>query len=347
MENYVTEDLGQRTQTGDCTVENSRRDNGIIIYSRSGEVFMKTDKGVLLETGTGELEILHFTVSGEHYAINVVKVKEIIHIENIVKVPLTHPAVQGISLIRGEVVSVIDMKQVLENMKSEKGTKSMALVCEFNKLKVAFSVDEVVGITRIKWSDIHKPSTLIANSLVIGNINLNSTLLMLLDFEKIVMDISPESGINMARIENLANNVNRGKHKIILADDSPLIREVLKSTLTRAGFEHLMFFNDGREALDYIMEIYKEKGKNFIHDINLLITDIEMPQMDGHMLTRMLKEHQDLKKLPVVIFSSLITEGLRHKGEAVGADAQLSKPEVRELVTLIDSIMDTVKVSND
>lgn len=306
---------------------------------------MKKDPGVLLETGTGEVEILHFTVSGEHYAINVVKVKEIIHIENISKVPLTHPAVMGISLIRGEVISVIDMKQVLENIKNEDAKNSMALVCEFNKIKVAFSVDDVVGITRIKWSDIHKPSLLIANSLVIGNINFDNMLLMLLDFEKIVMDISPEVGINLARIENLASNENRKKHKIILADDSPLIREVLKSTLTRSGFTNLVFFNDGKEALDYIMGIYKEKGKAFIQDINLLITDVEMPQMDGHMLTRMIKEHHELKELPVVIFSSLITGDLRHKGEAVGADAQLSKPEVGELITLIDSIMATVATS--
>lgn len=303
---------------------------------------MKADQGILLETGTGEVEILHFTVCGEHYAINVVKVKEIIHIDNIAKVPLTHPAVQGISLIRGEVISVIDMRQVLEKIENDNINNSMALVCEFNKIKVAFSVDDVVGISRIKWSDIHKPSMLIADSLVIGNINLNNMLLMLLDFEKIVMDISPEVGINLSRIEHLASNTNRRNHKILLADDSPLIREVLKTTLTRAGFNNLVFFNDGKEALDYIMGVYKEKGKDFIQDINVLITDIEMPQMDGHMLTRTIKEHHDLKELPVVIFSSLITGDLRHKGEAVGANAQLSKPEVGELVILIDSILDKV-----
>ncbi|KUO72141.1 MAG: chemotaxis protein CheV [Desulfosporosinus sp. BRH_c37] len=303
---------------------------------------MKTDQGILLETGTGEVEILHFTVGGEHYAINVVKVKEIIHIDNIAKVPLTHPAVQGISLIRGEVISVIDMKQVLENVKNEDVRESMALVCEFNKIKVAFSVDDVVGISRIKWSDIHKPSLLIADSLVIGNINLDNMLLMLLDFEKIVMDISPEVGINLDRIEHLTSNEKRENYKIILADDSPLIREVLKSTLTRAGFKNLKFFNDGKEILDYIIGIYNEKGRAFIDDINLLITDIEMPQMDGHMLTRTIKEHHDLKELPVFIFSSLITGDLKHKGEAVGADAQISKPEISELVNLIDSMMDRV-----
>jgi len=303
---------------------------------------VKTDQGILLETGTGEVEILHFTVGGEHYAINVVKVKEIIHIDNIAKVPLTHPAVQGISLIRGEVISVIDMKQVLENVKNEDVRESMALVCEFNKIKVAFSVDDVVGISRIKWSDIHKPSLLIADSLVIGNINLDNMLLMLLDFEKIVMDISPEVGINLDRIEHLTSNEKRENYKIILADDSPLIREVLKSTLTRAGFKNLKFFNDGKEILDYIIGIYNEKGRAFIDDINLLITDIEMPQMDGHMLTRTIKEHHDLKELPVFIFSSLITGDLKHKGEAVGADAQISKPEISELVNLIDSMMDRV-----
>lgn len=299
---------------------------------------MSKDQGVLLETGTGEVEMLHFTVCGEHYAINVVKVKEIINLDKIVRVPQTHPAVQGISLIRGEVITVIDMMQVLENKKTEIKNQ-VTLVCEFNQIKVAFSVDEVVGITRVSWSEIHKPSNLINDSLVIGNINIDNTILMLLDFEKIVMDISPEVGINLGRIEHLASNVKRGDCKIILADDSPLIREVLKTTLTRAGFNNMIMFNDGKEALAYIMQIFNKRGKDFIQDINLLITDVEMPEMDGHMLTRRIKEHPDLKKLPVVIFSSLITGELRHKGEAVGADAQLSKPEVGELVTIIDSLL--------
>ncbi|BEP28085.1 chemotaxis protein [Helicovermis profundi] len=304
---------------------------------------MKDDNGILLETGTGELEILHFIVKDEHYAINVVKVKEILEIENLSKVPNSHPSVAGISLIRGDVISIVDMKHVLENEKNEDIKKSMVLVCEFNKIKVAFAIDEVLGIARIKWSDIHKPSAITSDTLVIGNINLKDEIIMLLDFEKIVMDISPAAGINVDRMADVEENSARKDVKIVLADDSPLIRTVLKNTLSMAGFDELRFFDDGKQALDYIMKIYDAKGKDFINDINLLITDIEMPQLDGHTLTRTIKEHKDLKKLPVIIFSSLITGDLRHKGEAVGADAQLSKPEVAGLVELIDSIMMVIK----
>lgn len=300
---------------------------------------MKTDGGILLESGTGEVEILHFTVNNENYAINVVKVKEILHIDNLSKVPNTSKAVPGISLIRGDVIPIIDMKYVLEKEINENVKKSMILLCEFNKIKVAFSIDEVLGITRIKWSDIQKPSVVTSDSLVIGNINLESKILMLLDFEKIVMDISPKSGIHSERMIDVKANKDRSNYKLVLADDSPLIRKVLLDNLTNSGFNNLRIFDDGQQALDYINSVYDRLGDNFMDEINLLITDIEMPQLDGHTLTRTIKEHRVLRKLPVIIFSSLITGDLRHKGESVGADAQMSKPEVENLVETIDTFI--------
>lgn len=295
-------------------------------------------EGILLETGTGELEILHFTVKGVHYAINVVKVKEILHITNMAKVPNAHPAVPGISLIRGEVITIVDMSVVLEGVKSENINKSMILVCEFNKLKVAFAIDEVLGISRLKWEQISKPSEITSNSLVIGNIMLNSTIIMLLDFEKIIMDISPSTGITEAKMVNVERK-DRSKIKLLLADDSPMIREVLKNTLLSAGFTDMKFFDDGKEALEYIMKAKARLGKDYSKEFHMLITDIEMPQLDGHTLTRTVKEDSIMKTLPVIIFSSLITGDLRHKGEAVGADGQLSKPEIGNLIELIDAIV--------
>jgi len=299
---------------------------------------MFNKEGILLESGTGELEILHFTVKGVHYAINVVKVKEILHISNLSKVPNAHPAVPGISLVRGEVITIVDMSVVLEGVKNENISKSMILVCEFNKLKVAFAIDEVLGISRIKWDQISKPSEITANSLVIGNITLNGTIIMLLDFEKIVMDISPSTGITEARMADVQKK-DRSKIKLLLADDSPMIREVLKNTLLSAGFKELRFFDDGQQALEYIMKSKALFGDKFSNEFHMLITDIEMPQLDGHTLTRRVKEDPVMRQLPVIIFSSLITGDLRHKGESVGADAQLSKPEVGNLVELIDAIV--------
>lgn len=298
-------------------------------------------EGILLESGTGELEILHFTVKGVHYAINVVKVKEILHINNLSKVPNAHPAVPGISLIRGEVITIIDMRMVLENERNENISKSMILVCEFNKLKVAFAIDEVLGISRIKWDQISKPSDITANTLVIGNINLNDTIIMLLDFEKIVMDISPSTGIHVNRMADVVKK-DRSKIKLLLADDSPMIREVLKNTLMSAGLKELRFFDDGQQAYDYVMKCKAIFGEDFDKEFHLLITDIEMPILDGHTLTRRIKEDPIMRKLPVIIFSSLITGDLRHKGEAVGADAQLSKPEIGNLIELIDAMMSKI-----
>lgn len=299
---------------------------------------MEDYKGILLESGTGEVEILEFIVQGKRYAINVVKVKEILRIEDVNKIPNPNPAIAGISLVRGEVISVIDMKYVLEKEQMPEGGR-MTLLCEFNKIKVAFSVDEVVGIHRIKWEQLQKPDSIIENTIVIGNINYNNRILLLLDFEKIVMDISPETGISQARIDKLDSKPERALKKIVLSDDSPLIRKLLKDVLTKAGYTNMTFFNDGKEALEYIQGLKEKLEENMFTAIDLLVTDIEMPVMDGHTLTRTIKEDKVMKKLPIIIFSSLITGDLLHKGYSVGADAQMSKPEIGHLIELIDSLV--------
>ncbi|MTK12908.1 MAG: response regulator, partial [Clostridiaceae bacterium] len=211
------------------------------------------------------------------------------------------------------------------------------ILCEFNKSKVAFNIDRVVGTHRIGWDRITKPDNLFADSLVIGNIILNDKILFLLDFEKIVTDINPKVGISEERIENVEYK-DRSNIKLMLADDSFLIRSLLRDTLTKAGFSNLSFFDDGEQSLNYLYDLVEEKKEKFIEEVQILITDIEMPRMDGHTLTRKIKEHKILKNLPVIIFSSLITDDLSHKGVSVGADAQMSKPEIDNLVKLIDEL---------
>lgn len=299
---------------------------------------MANKSEILLESGTGEVEVLHFRVDGEDYAINVVKVKEILNINNISKVPNSEKEIAGVSLIRGEIISIIDMREVINNKPMANIEKSMNLVCEFNQLKVAFAIDEVLGIYRVKWSDISKPDDVTSNSLVIGNINYQEKILMLLDFEKIVMDISPKTGINETRIQDIIEK-DRSDYKIVLADDSPLIRNVLKKVLSLGGFEHMKFFDNGQDTYDYIMGLVEEKGDDFMEEVNLLITDIEMPRLDGHALTRRLKEDRIAKQLPIIIFSSLITADLYHKGKAVGANGQMSKPEIDGLINLVDELL--------
>lgn len=294
---------------------------------------------ILLESGTGELEIIEFVVNGNHYAINVVKVKEIIGMptNGVTKLPDPKPEIAGLILCRDEILTLVDLKYIItRQMRGNVGSK--VIICEFNKVKVAFSIDDVVGVHRIKWNEIRKPDDLSDNSLSVGNILLGGKVLIMLDFEKIVTDICPSAGISEDRLVKVEYK-DRSNIKLVLADDSALIRRLLKETLTKAGFKNLRIFDNGQQALDFLNELKESKGNDFVQDAQMLITDIEMPQMDGLTLTRKIKEDSILQKLPVVIFSSLITDELRHKGESVKADAQLSKPEVEELVSTIDKLL--------
>lgn len=121
-------------------------------------------------------------------------------------------------------------------------------------------------------------------------------------------------------------------------EDSALLRKLLEDTLNAAGFQEITFFENGREALAYLTKTI-EDGHSVEEVAQLMITDIEMPQMDGHHLTKVVKDNPNLATLPIVIFSSLITDDLRHKGQVVGANAQVSKPEINELIHIIDNII--------
>ncbi|EPY2271429.1 chemotaxis protein [Clostridium sporogenes] len=296
------------------------------------------ETNILLESGTGEVEIIEFLVNNKHYAINVIKVKEVIEVDNVTKVPQSDPAIEGLILCREKIFPLIDLSYIL-GQKTTTKKKFKTIICEFNRVSVAFKIDEIVAVHRIGWNKILKPDDIAVNPLVIGNILLKDKIILLLDFEKIVTDINPSTGISEDKIVNV-DYKDRSHIKVFLADDSSLIRKLLKDTLTKAGFKNLTIFDDGQQALDKLLELVEKKGEDFSEDIQVLITDIEMPQMDGHTLTRKVKEHPILKKLPVIIFSSLITEDLKHKGTSVGADAQLSKPDIGELVSIIDTYIE-------
>ncbi|MGL5575033.1 MAG: chemotaxis protein [Sarcina sp.] len=297
---------------------------------------MSFNTDILLESGTGELEVLKFRIGNKLYAINIIKVKEVVDCDNLTTIPDAHPEVAGVILCRDEIIPLVDLIYILDKQRrNEKIFKT--IICEFNEMKVAFNIDEVVGVQRIKWSDIIKPTGIVESSLVIGNIIEGNNVILLLDFEKIVTDINPKVGISEDRIVD-ADYRERGHIKIGIVDDSLLIRNLLSCTLEKAGFENVKKFEDGECAYEYLEKIAGNKKERFVEDIQLLITDIEMPRMDGHTLTRKIKEHDKLKRLPIIIFSSLITNDLLHKGEAVGADAQFSKPEVEKLIEWIDNL---------
>lgn len=297
------------------------------------------DSNILLETGTNELEIVEFSIGENKFAINVMKVKEILNPVPVVGIPHAHPFVEGIMELRGEVLPVIDVAAALGLPDSTQPQQDKFIVAEFNQQKTVFHVHSVTQIHRISWGHIEKPSEMYqgTESHVIGVIKLAGQMILFLDFEKILLEINPESGIKMSDVKKLGPR-ERSNKRIVIAEDSAMLRKILHDTLAEAGYQYLEFFENGKDAIDYL-EHLAEHTNNLTEAVQLVITDIEMPQMDGHHFTKRIKEHSILSKLPVIIFSSLITNELRHKGTVVGADAQISKPDISELVLKIDELI--------
>ena len=296
------------------------------------------DTNILLENGTNELEVLEFQVAGNSYGINVAKIKEIIPYQDVTPVPNAHPSIEGLFMPRDIMITAIDLRNCLQRGVSEPG--GLFIVTNFNNLDIAFHVDAVVGIHRVSWSDIIKPNVTISNGnegISTGIIKINNKLIIILDFERIVSDINPDTGLKVEEIDSIESNSGRANYKIIIAEDSILLNRLIVDSLSKAGYTKLIHTANGKECYDIITD-FKNKG-TLRDNIDLVITDIEMPEMDGHHLTKLLKSDDETKHIPVVIFSSLVNDEMRRKGEALGADGQLSKPEIGNLVYLIDDLL--------
>lgn len=297
------------------------------------------DTNILLENGTNELEVLEFTVGGRSYGINVAKIREIIGYMPVTPVPNAHQFVEGIFMPRDVVITAIDLAKVL-GISAEHKPTDMMIITNFNKLNIAFHVDAVSGIHRVSWADIITPDSTINTSdagLSTGIVKMGSKLIIILDFEKIVTDISPETGLKVSEIDRLGTR-ERCDSPILIAEDSPLLRKLIEDSLHKAGYVTVISTENGQQAWEKLQE-YKKNGKAK-DKVHCIITDIEMPLMDGHRLTKLVKSDEELKSIPLVIFSSLINDEMRLKGQALGADAQLTKPEIGNLVQTIDELID-------
>ena len=295
------------------------------------------DTKILLENGTNELEVLEFELDGNAYGINVAKIKEIIPYQTVTPVPNAHPSIEGIFMPRDTMITAIDLKNCLQRGESVPG--GLFIITNFNKLDIAFHVDNVKGIHRVSWQDIIKPGATVSSadeSISTGIVKLDGNLVIILDFEKIVTDINPETGLKTSEILELGER-SRSDVAILIAEDSVLLNKLIVDSLKKAGYNNLIHTQNGQEAYDIICEC-KEKGTLDEH-VQCIITDIEMPIMDGHRLTKLVKSDSETKDIPVVIFSSLVNDEMRKKGEALGADAQLSKPEIGNLVRIVDSLV--------
>ena len=294
---------------------------------------------ILLESGINELEIMEFTIGDELFGINVAKVREIMMVEPVKPMQKSNEYVEGIFKPRDKVLTVINLSAYLGLGKSEKPERDIYIIAGFNNNEYAFHVHTVVGIDRISCTQMRKPDPVIfggKEGVATGIVEIDKKLITILDFEAIIAEICPETSIQVEDIDKLDDKKRNSKH-ILIAEDSLLLSKMIVEALHKAGYVNTVKLDNGQDAWNYLCEL-RDGGDRIEEHVNCIITDLEMPQMDGHRLTKLVKSDPVLKGIPLIIFSSLISAEMRIKGKELGADEQITKPEIGKLVSIIDEL---------
>lgn len=293
-----------------------------------------SSKGILLEAGTNELELLVFGCGGVTFGINVAKVKEIVRNVETIKVPCAPAAIEGSFRIRDEVLTLINLATFLDLEPVAERDHRLVIIMEMNTVRCGVLIDTVEQIHRIRWEDVDPPSSFLTHegSPITAVAKLGDRVVQVLDFETITAELFGLAGAEEADIAKIQEVPDFRALKVLAADDSPTIRMGMANILKQSGFEDITLCTDGQHAWDTLEQSLAESG---MCPFDVVLSDIEMPRMDGLHLTSRIKEHPQLSHIPVVLFSSIIREETKNKGHAVGADGQLTKFDVKGLVDTI------------
>lgn len=304
---------------------------------------------ILLETGTNELEILEFHIDEQgpqgvtpcHFGVNVAKVMQVIESPGLVHPEsATHPCFLGTIPLRDHILPVIDLAVWL-GIDKPANALDVVIVTEFSQAVTGFLVSGVTEIHRVGWPEVIPPSKAMGNmdsSSIVGLVDRGGHFIQLLDLEHILADLDPSF-----EAQSWTTGLRSDRsYTALVADDSATIRAMLKKNLEAANFA-LHIAGNGSEALERLKEIKsaaQEQGVPVTNLLDVVISDIEMPLMDGFSLTKTIKHDPVLQDLPVILYSSIITDELRHKGESVRADAQVTKPDLDKMARLAVDIIE-------
>lgn len=315
---------------------------------------------ILLESGTNELEIIEFHLekllpSSEtktcYYGINVAKVREVIRVPETTDYPNAQPHMIGVFSSREILTPLVDLAGWLGVPTRPDIKNKYVIVTDFNRMTNGFLIDSISRIHRISWNDVESPSQFLEageQDCVVAVVRKDKKLIMILDFEKIIADINPELSmgkydVKMDRSIDLNQKMvsKRNAKTIMVVDDSAFIRSMIQETLSSAGY-NVIACKDGGEAYEKLMDIQrvaKEENTSVSELVNAIVTDVEMPRMDGMHLVKRLRENEAYNQTPIIMFSSLMSDDNRAKALALGANDTITKPEIGKMVGLMDSFI--------
>ena len=305
---------------------------------------------ILLDAGTNELEVLVFTLCGGSFGVNVAKVREVIRPVKAVSTPHKHPSVIGMFNIRGTVMPVVDLAKHLglreDSLKDDSVPEKRVIITEFNGLHTGFLVDTVEQIHRMSWQKVQPTPDLnvgaepahqkVSVSSTTGIIDMDGKLILMIDFESVADAILHEERLHVDKVDNVIG-VDRASKRVILAEDSPFMRSIMTKVFKSSGYAQIEIYPDGQAAWEAVASNDTPP--------DAVVSDIEMPRMDGLHLTKRIKGDKRFENVPVVLFSSLVSKDNEKKGQQVGATVQIPKPELAEMVRIVDRVVsgETVK----
>ena len=310
----------------------------------------KTD--ILLQSGTNELEIITLflqwrdqttgSISRTAYGINAAKVRELVAMpEPLTEMPESVPAMKGVFLLRDRTIPLIDLCEWFgyePDQSPEARAKWGVIVTEINGKFFGFIAHGVDKVYRVSWTAILPPPPIISHySSLTGVCLVDGNIIQMVDFESIIASIDPSMVIDSeAHAISVGPEGVQAEKAVVIADDSRIIQDQIRKTLERAGYR-VVSHGDGQDAWEYLEKL---RINGTVQDeVLAVVSDIEMPRMDGHNLCKRIKENNGYDGIPVMLFSSLVNDLALHKGHAVGADDQISKPELGQLVTRLQECL--------
>ena len=299
-----------------------------------------TRSGILLESGTNEMELLTVYVGDQAFGMNVAKVQSIQQYDekNVTPVPESPPGIAGMYLYRDQTVPLLDLAGILGIEAAERSEREIVVVTEFNNSVNSFRVQGVKRIYRTSWQEfVPMDAMLETNAYFTGSVHVDDTQILVLDLEHILASIFPDLILEEVSDQVILEQerIPRDQIQLLFAEDSPLMRKSVVKSLKRAGFVHILDFINGEQAFAHIRTNFQNPTPEQIRR-TVLITDIEMPKMDGLTLCRKIKQDPKLNALYVVMFSSLINKQMKAKCHKVNADNYVTKPETTELIKMLD-----------
>ena len=317
-------------------------------------------QAILLESGTNELEIIEFQLRKQrpdgsekvsHYGINVAKVREVIRVPETTDYPNPQPHLVGVFSLRDSLIPLVDLGGWLGVKTPTAFETKNVIVTDFNRMANGFLVDSVSRIHRISWGEVESPSQFLESGeqdCVVAVVRRSDRLIMILDFEKIISDINPELSMEKYDVKEDRKVIiddrmmaKRQANTLLVVDDSAFIRKLIESTLRTAGY-NVLAAKDGADAYEMLQEfelVAEEENLPVSDLVSMIISDVEMPRMDGLHLVKRLREGQAYRNTPILMFSSIMSEENRHKALNLGANDTMTKPEIGKLVGMVDGYL--------